>query len=307
MSARVPITFAFCAATAILGAPGNGWAQELEVRTYTNVPAGTNILRLGYGRSTGNILVDPSLPIEGLDAKLHLGFAAYARTFDFWGRSGKVEVMIPFISGHWEGVQTGVGARSRDITGFADARFTFGVNFVGAPALRPREFRDYRQKTIVGATFQVIVPTGQHDRNKLINLGANRWGFKPELGISHAIGKWHLEAAGTFWLFTDNKDFFGGSTLSQRSLSAIQGHVVYSYKPGLWVSFDIGYANGGTTNIDDVVANTLQNNSRAGVTLQYPFGRQHGLRIAFSRGVTTRIGAKFDSLVVGYQLMWSGM
>ncbi len=46
--------------------------QELDVRDYAHVPSGVNLLRLGYGYSTGNILVDPSLPVEGLEADVHL-------------------------------------------------------------------------------------------------------------------------------------------------------------------------------------------------------------------------------------------
>jgi hypothetical protein len=306
MLARLPAALAIATATAIFGSSGEGMGQELEVRAYTNIPVGVNVLQFGYGRSTGNILVDPSLPVEGLNAKLNLGFFKYARTFDFLERLGTVTAFIPFTSGNWKGVQTGVGARTRDIKGLADARFTLGVNFVGAPALRSREFRTYRQKTIVGTNFQVIVPTGRYDETKLINLGANRWGFKPEIGVSHAIGRWHLEAAGTVWLFTENRNFLGGFTVSQDPLYAVQGHVVYSFRPGFWASLNMGYANGGTTTVDGVVANTLQNNLRAGVSLQYPFARRHGLRIAFNRGVTTRIGADFDSLVIGYQLMWGG-
>lgn len=281
-------------------------AQELDVRTYTNVPVGSNVLQAGYGRSVGNILVDPSLPVEGLDAQLNLWFVKYIRVLEFFGRMSKVEVSVPFSSGHWEGVQTGVGQRRRDLTGMADARFAFTVNFVGAPSLEAKQFRSYRQRTIVGATLQLIVPTGQYDGTKLINLGANRWGFKPELGVSRAIGKWHVEGAATLWLFTDNDDFFGGATLSQEALYAFQGHLVYNFRPGLWLAFDAGYANGGTTSVDRMRQTTLQNNSRAGVTFQIPFDRRQGLRVAFNAGVTTRIGADFNSFVVGYQLMWGG-
>ncbi len=62
-------------------------AQELDVRAYTNVPVGVNILLVGYGRSVGNILVDPSLPVEDLDARLNLWFVKYTRTIDFFGLS----------------------------------------------------------------------------------------------------------------------------------------------------------------------------------------------------------------------------
>jgi hypothetical protein len=281
-------------------------AQELDVRAYAHVPVDVNLFLLGYGHSTGNILVDPSLPVEGLEANVHLILAKYTRTFDFFGASAGVQAAIPFSFGRWQGVQAGFGRRERDVDGFADARFAFKVNFVGAPALRPREFRPLRDRTVVGATFEVLAPTGQYDPTKLINLGANRWGFRTELGFSRAIGRWHLEAAGTVWLFTRNDGFFGGSTLSQDPLYALQGHVVYSIRPGFWLSVNFGYADGGTTTVDGVVRNTLQRNTRAGLTLQYPLSRRQGLRVAFSRGVTTRVGGDFDSLSVGYQIMWGG-
>jgi hypothetical protein len=36
---------------------------------------------------------------------------------------------------------------------------------------------------------------GQYDDTKLLNLGNNRWSFRPELGISKAWGPWTLEIA----------------------------------------------------------------------------------------------------------------
>ena len=46
-------------------------AQELEPRLFTNVPVGMNFAILGYAYSRGNVLMDPSIPIEDLDSKLH--------------------------------------------------------------------------------------------------------------------------------------------------------------------------------------------------------------------------------------------
>lgn len=281
-------------------------AQELETRFYTNVPVGLNLLQFGYARSTGNILVDPALPIEGLDAQLNVTQVKYGRTIDFWGKSGKVEALLPVAWGHWEGEVAGEGRRERDITGLADARLTLNVNFVGAPALHFPEFRQYRQKTIVGAVAQLTLPTGQYDPTKLINIGANRWSAKGELGVSHAMGRWFLEGAATLWVFGENDDYFGGGRLEQDPLYAFQAHLVYAIRPTFWIGFDIGYADGGTTTVDGETLNTLQRNTRAGVTVQFPVSRQGGIRIAFSNGVRTRIGADFSTLVVGYQYMWGG-
>jgi hypothetical protein len=289
-------------AWALLGAPAT--AQELDTRYYTNIPVGMNLLQFGYARSTGNILIDQSLPIEGLDATLNLTQLKYGRTFDFFGKAGKVEGLLPVAFGHWTGTEIGVGDRERSSSGLADARFTLNVNFVGSPALGLREWRQYRQKTIVGAVVQVVAPTGQYDPSKLVNIGANRWSLKSEVGVSHAIGKWYVEGAGTLWLFSDNRDYFGGQTLSQEAVFAVQGHVVYTFRPGLWLGFDLGYLDGGTTTVNGHRLNTLQSNTRAGLTLQVPFAKRHGIRVAFSRGVRTRIGADFTTLVLGYQVMW---
>ena len=48
----------------------NSVAQELEPRTYNNTPTGVNIVALAYAYSSGNVLLDPTLPVEDLDGKL---------------------------------------------------------------------------------------------------------------------------------------------------------------------------------------------------------------------------------------------
>jgi len=279
-------------------------AQELETRFYTNAPVGMNVLQLGFVRSSGNILTDPALPVRGLDTTLYVTQLKYARVLDVFGKAGKVDVQLPLATGHWTGIEVGVGPRERDVTGLADARVAFNVNFVGSPALTVPEFRQFRQRTIVGAVVQVVAPTGTYDPTKLVNLGSNRWSFKSQIGVSRTVGRWNVEGAATLWMFTDNPDHYGGQRLAQDLIGEVQAHLVYSFRPGMWIGFDIGFLDGGTTTVDGRELNTLQSNSRAGVTLQIPFARRHGIRVAFSDGVSTRIGADFTSLVIGYQVMW---
>lgn len=89
-------------------------------------------------------------------------------------------------------------------------RFRLAVNLLGDPALTAEEFARRSPTTIVGASVSVVAPTGQYVPSRLINVGANRWSFKPELGLSQPIGDWFVEGAAGVWLFTDNGDFFGG-------------------------------------------------------------------------------------------------
>lgn len=280
-------------------------AQQLEPRRYQNVPVGVNALAFTYGFSTGNVLFDSTLPIEDATADVHTFAVLYLRTLDLFGKSAKADVLVPYSSADFEGFLDGE-FRTRTPNGFADPRFRLAVNLVGGPALTVPEFASYRGKTLLGASIQVIAPLGQYDPTKLINLGSNRWSFRPEVGLSRAVRKWFLEMAGGVWLFTENNDFFGGQRLEQSPLYFIKGDVVYNFRRGLWLSFNFGLANGGETTIDGVPRGTLQRNSRAGVTLALPLNRQNALKFIYTSGLTTRLGADFDSLLVVYQYTWGG-
>ena len=61
------------------------------------------------------------------------------------------------------------------------------LNFIGSPALPLSGFKDYKQKLIVGASLQIRVPVSQYDPDRLVNIGTNRFTFKPELGLSRTL------------------------------------------------------------------------------------------------------------------------
>ncbi len=111
----------------------------------------------------------------------------------------------------------------RDVSGFANSAFRLSVNLYGAPALTLKEFADWEQDLIIGASFRVVAPWGQYDDTKLVNIGTNRWSFKPEVGLSKAIGPWTLEGTAAATFYTDNNDFFGGKTLSQAHFIRCRG------------------------------------------------------------------------------------
>jgi len=71
-------------------------AQDLEPRAYSNAPVDLNFLVLGYVYSTGDVAFDSSSPIKDAELTIHASFLAYARTFGLRGRSGKVDVVLPY-------------------------------------------------------------------------------------------------------------------------------------------------------------------------------------------------------------------
>ena len=52
-------------------------ARELEPRSISNAPVGTFFLALAYGYASGNVLFDPSLPIEDVKKKMKFNNAQW--------------------------------------------------------------------------------------------------------------------------------------------------------------------------------------------------------------------------------------
>jgi len=277
--------------------------QQLEPRAYSVSPVGTNIVVVGYGRSTGDLAFDPSLPVTDASATINGAFAGYFRSIDFFGRSASVSVALPYAWGNLQGKVEGQFQQVRR-SGLADPSVRFAVNLRGAKAMDLKEFSVYRQKTIIGASVVVVAPLGQYDPAKLINLSGNRWAFKPEIGVSRAVGRQlYVDLYAGAWLYTPNNNF-QGRTRKQAPIATSQFHLSYNVKPKLWVAFDATFYTGGRTTINGVRRDDLQRNSRIGGTLSYKLDRRQSLKFAYSRGAFTNIGADFQSVSVAYQYLW---
>jgi hypothetical protein len=165
-----------------------------------------------------------------------------------------------------------------------------------------------KQKTLLGASLKVLAPTGQYDPTKLINYGANRWAFKPELGLSQRWGHWLLDTYGGAWFFTANDVFYTGTNIqTENPIGSFEGHLSYDVKPRLWASLDGNFWVGGRTSLNGIEnASTLQQNSRLGATASYPVSKHQSLKLSFSRGTYVRFGGNFNNLSLAWQYSWIG-
>ena len=280
-------------------------AQELEPRNLTNVPIGMNFLVVGYGYSRGNVLLDPAVPIENLNANIHASVAAYVRAFSLLGLSSKVDLVVPFAHADWTGQLSGVDS-ARSATGFGDPSVRLAVNFVGAPAMRLAEFASYQPKTIVGASIRAQVPVGQYDPERLLNLSAHRWTFKVQTGISHTVSSWIFEGHVAAWLFTRNGNFNGGQTLDQKPLFAAKLHVIRALRNGMWLAVSGGYAAGGRPTLDGVRRDFTLGTFRFAGTVVLPFARVHAVKLTLASTKRIEEGPDFDNVALVYQYRFGG-
>jgi hypothetical protein len=279
-------------------------SQELEPRAYAAVPKDLNTIAIGYSLSRGNILNEPSLPISDFTITAHGLGMVYQRTFGFCKKLARVQISTPLV--HMSG-QLKINGRdtSGTRTGFGDTRIRFGINLIGTPVLSRKEFTTYTQKTIIGVSLVTSVPTGKYYDEKRINIGSNRWGFKPEVGISKRINRIYAEAYAGIWFYTGNKHFLTNKTLEQEPVLNVQAHASYYFKNRMWVSVNTNWFNGGRTNIDDVPQGDLLDNWRVGGTWSFPIAKKaQFLKLQFHVGAFTSSNYHYDVVSLVYQYIF---
>jgi Putative MetA-pathway of phenol degradation len=280
-------------------------AQDLEPRAYTNSPIGLNFVIVGYGYAKGSVLTDPSLPLENVSNESNVGIFAYATTLNVLGQSAKFDVIVPFVSLAAKGLVFGQ-PHERFVTGFADPAFRFSINFIGAPALTAAQFKSYQQNFILGASLRITAPLGQYDSTKLVNIGTNRWSFKPEIGLSKAFGPWTVEFAPAANFFTDNGNFFGGKTRQVAPIYSAQLGLTYTVVPGGWVAINAGYYKGAQTTVDGVVGRDTQEGVRFGATLALPLNRHYSVKLYGITGYGANRDHDFQAVGLALQYRWGG-
>lgn len=286
--------------------PLQAGAQDLSPRAYWPAPTGTQLVTLGAIYTDGDIIPDPSLPLSGVDSEITMAFAAYLRTLDLFGRSSNLIVELPYSSGNTAAEHFDEGLLDRDYKGVGDLAVTLSFNFLGAPAMTPAEFAELRSnpRPIVGASLKVVAPTGKYDDDRIVNVGANRWSAKMEVGSMLVLNrKWLLEFAVGAWMFGDNDDFLG-KTREQDPIYTVSTHLVRRISPGFWASLDMNAYRGGRSTFNGRRLDDLQRDSKIGATLVFPIAHKQAIKMSYSTGSVNDSDESFDLYQMSYQRLF---
>jgi hypothetical protein len=281
----------------------HGLAQDLDPRAYAHVPVDITVVVAGFSYSHGGVVTDPTVPLEDLQAEVETPMLGVGRTFGLFGRTAQAFVALPYSWAQASALVMGV-PNSTNRAGLSDMRVRLSMLLLGAPATPVEKFANAKRETILGASLTIAVPAGQYFPEKLINLGTNRWAFKPEIALSHPFGgRWMLDLYAAVWLFTTNNSFYPGtSTRSQDPLATFQGHLSYNVLPTLWGAFDMTFYAGGRSTLNGIGKDDRAKNVRLGGTLVLPVGRLMSVKLGYSTGAVVRIGADFSTISVAWQI-----
>jgi len=279
-------------------------AQDLEPRRWTHLPIGTNVLGATYAYTSGDLGFDPVLQIQDARVEMQTTTLAYTRYFALADRTARIDVVVPYQSGNWDGLVSGV-PRSVNRDGLADPALRLSANLFGAPALAGKDFAEFRARhavqTTLGAALEVRLPLGEYQEDKLINLGQNRFSIGPQLGLLHTRGEWSFELTGSAYFFTDNDQFFNGNELEQDPLFALQTHVVKTFGQDWWLAAGVAYSWAGASTINGVAKDDDKSNLISGTSIGLRIDAAQSVRLGFIHADTLNdLGSDTDSVALGW-------
>jgi len=298
---KTRLLFAWCA---LAFCSRQAQAQFTDPHSYDNTPVGINQLEVGYAFVRGNASIDTSLAITGANIDVNQEIVDYTRYFGLLHRVMWAEAAVPVaqLAGSIEGTRI-----EGSTAGAGDSSYTLGTLLKGGPALGVAQFDDYRPATTVGVSLTVTAPTGLYGADQLLNVGADRWAFKPEVALSHPFGpekKWQLDAYANAYFYTDNTSYHGREILRQEPLAGVEGHVSYSFNDSVWMSLDTRYSFRGATVVDGVDQNNGQENVIVGSELNMSIDSRHSLLFEFAKVVVHQNSPAVTGFSVKYDYTW---
>jgi hypothetical protein len=293
-----------CLALAVLRFPGELYAQFTDPRTYDNTPVGVNQLKLAYAHAHSNASIDTSLIVAGAEFNLNGGTIDYTRYFSFVHRLAWVEAIVPLAG--LDGSVTGTNIHG-STTGTGDSSYELATLLKGGPALSVAQFANYKPTTTVGVSLTITAPTGLYNADKLLNLGSNRWSFKPEIAVTHPFGpkqKWEVDTHANAYFYTDNTSYHGVEVLRQQALPGLEGHISYSFTSSLWASLDTRYSFRGDTFVNGMNQNNSQQDFTLGSEVNVSLNAQNSLVFEFAKGLVHQNGPAYIGFAVKYIYSW---
>ena len=296
MSHRLLLTVLLQLACLLPGLASQAYGQDLEPRRWTPLPPGLNVVGAGYARADGDVAFDPVLLIEDAEVGGHTAGISYVRSFAIAGKLARLDVLVPWQNLKWTGLLDGAPAEVKRV-GLADPNIRLSMILAGGSPDPSAS-----SNTVFGAAVAVSVPLGEYFDDKLLNLGQNRVVIRPQIGILHMRGKWSYELTGSTFLYGDNDDFFGGSTLEKDPLYALQTHLIRAFnKPGYWAALSAGYGWNGQSTVDGNRKDDSRRLFLSALAVGMPVGKTQGVKFAYVRRRTnTNNGSDTDSLAIAW-------
>lgn len=257
-----------------------------DARDYVPLPAGTTLLATYFNHVSATNFYSKGKKVSS-DTNLgaNIGVLRPVYYTQLGPFTMDPQAIIPF--GEESLHVNGTGGGEVKSSGLADPIVTATVWFINDP----------KSKTWLGFTPFLTVPLGEYDKNKAINLGANRFAFKPEIGFVKGFGNLLFDLTANVEFYTDNKDFSpAGVTLKQDPVFTVETHMSYDFNQSFFTSLDYFYHNGGKTTVAGVKQDDAKDDHTLGLTLGFMLSPSYQLLLKYKQDLSVENGLKTNTI-----------
>ena len=262
-------------------------SAQMPARFYWKTLSGANAVPLIFNSISGNTNpFDPAhTPVPGSTFDGTIALAGYAHTFTLFDRAAMVAVLLEMgrLSGEVAEAGRTISSSAR---GFGDPTVEFDVNLIGPKAQKNlADLTPYQPGFSLDFIADLVVPIGEYDDDRALNLGQNRWCGRLGFPVVWQFGPWvpgrrtTLELLPAVWLFGPNDDFVG-TTLETAPLFQVDAHLTRDFTNRFWASLDGVWYTGGAATIHGVEGEKL-NNLGVGLTLGYQINESLGVTFGY--------------------------
>lgn len=269
--------------------PGTVHADN-DAMDYVAAPPGTHLAIFYYDHISANkVYANGSKVSDDANLSANIGIFRGVYYTKLGGFTVDPQFLLPF--GHQQLDGAAFGNAEISAQGLADLILTATIWFIDDP----------ENKTWLGLTPFIYVPIGDYDDDRALNLGSNRWQFRPEVGFAKGFDKWHVDLTSSIAFFTDNDDFSGDLTQKKDPEFHAEAHLTYKMTDTYNMTFSWFYHNGGETEVAGVDQDDELDNHRIGVAFAWWLSPQYQLIVKYRRDIEVENGLKQD--VVGMRFL----
>ena len=299
-------------------------AVDDGARAYWKGRDGTNVvsfqyLNLNMQASDSKQFAPGQYIYPNADTEANVMIANYARHFTLFNRASSLGVNIAGGSvdadfkanAPGQFVPPGLAgtAFSQSASGYADPSVQLDVNLFGTSPLKSTvDLVNYEPTWTIDAAVLLAFPIGQYDKDKLVNMGLNRWYGRFAVPIKYHFGvfapgyKSSFELIPSVWLFAENDDFVG-QKLENDPLWQLEAHLTHDFTRKFFGSLDLLYRGGFQSEINGVEVGEDLDIGDLGFTLNYQATDNLTIRTSYMSNVFG--DSDLDNSVIRIQFVYA--
>jgi hypothetical protein len=236
-----------------------------DARSYNLMPSNSTVIESQYSNIDTDVTKSNGIKLK---VNTQTAYLRYLKYFNINGNLAGAYILLPYAQQEISvSAPFNISSKTQD---FGDIRVLLAVGLHNMPALGLDEFKKHNPNGLLSScSLSLTLPTGNYKPTSLTNTSGNRYVAKPECSLSYINNKFEAEIYSGLSAYSDNTQYSGVSSLSQKNIYHTELHLSYTLTPNVWIGADLIYLNGGETSINNISQKDGLDNTSVGLITSF--------------------------------------